>query len=88
MATTVRVATFNLENFYDQGPTGQPTLVQRIALMRPQLERLRADVLCLQEVNSRQVHGVRTEFTWAPRVAANRRWGWGYFVSRRFGILA
>lgn len=60
MATTVRVATFNLENFDDPGPTGQPTLAQRIALMRPQLERLRADVLCLQEVNTQEVNGVRT----------------------------
>ena len=60
MATTVRVATFNLENFDDPGPAGQPTLVQRIALMRPQLERLRADVLCLQEVNTQEVNGVRT----------------------------
>ena len=60
MATTLRIATFNLENFDDPGPAGQPTLVQRIALMRPQLERLRADVLCLQEVNTQQVNGVRT----------------------------
>ena len=60
MATTVRVATFNLENFDDPGPTGQPTLIERISLMRPKLERLRADVLCLQEVNTQQVNGVRT----------------------------
>ena len=60
MATMLRIATFNLENFDDLGPTGQPTLAERIALMRPQLERLRADVLCLQEVNTQEVNGLRT----------------------------
>jgi endonuclease/exonuclease/phosphatase family metal-dependent hydrolase len=60
MATTVRIATFNLENFDDPGPSGQPSLAQRVALMRPQLERLRADVLCLQELNSQVLNGVRT----------------------------
>lgn len=60
MATTLRIATFNLENFDDAGGTGQPTLATRVALMRPQLERLRADVLCLQEVNTQEVNGVRT----------------------------
>jgi len=60
MATTLRIATFNLENFDDPGPAGQPTLATRVALMRPQLERLRADILCLQEVNTQEVNGVRT----------------------------
>ena len=60
MATTLRIATFNLENFDDPGPTGLPTLDTRVAMMRPQLERLRADVLCLQEVNSQEVNGLRT----------------------------
>jgi endonuclease/exonuclease/phosphatase family metal-dependent hydrolase len=60
MATMLRIATFNLENFDDPGPALQPTLAARIALMRPQLERLRADVLCLQEVNTQVVNGVRT----------------------------
>jgi endonuclease/exonuclease/phosphatase family metal-dependent hydrolase len=60
MATTLRIATFNLENFDDPGPTGEPSLPQRIALMRPQLERLHADVLCLQEVNGQEQNGTRT----------------------------
>jgi endonuclease/exonuclease/phosphatase family metal-dependent hydrolase len=60
MPTPLRIATFNLENFDDPGPAGRPTLEARIALMRPQLVRLRADVLCLQEVNSQTVNGVRT----------------------------
>ena len=60
MATSLRIATFNLENFDDPGPSGQPSLAQRIAVMRPQLERLRADVLCLQEVNGQEQGGTRT----------------------------
>ncbi|NJA05295.1 endonuclease [Methylococcaceae bacterium WWC4] len=46
----MRIATFNLENF-DDDPNAPEVLAGRIAAMRPQLERLRADVLCLQEVN-------------------------------------
>lgn len=54
-----RIATFNLENFDDE-PEASPTLADRIAIMRPQLLRLRADVLCLQEVHSQQAGGGRT----------------------------
>jgi endonuclease/exonuclease/phosphatase family metal-dependent hydrolase len=51
MARTLRIATFNLENLDDRaGAT--PTLAQRIAVLRPMLTRLEADVLCLQEVNA------------------------------------
>ena len=47
----MRIATFNLENFDDEA--GQdPSLDTRIAIMRPQLQRIAADVLCLQEVHS------------------------------------
>jgi endonuclease/exonuclease/phosphatase family metal-dependent hydrolase len=60
MATTLRIATFNLENFDDPGPGVEPALASRIAVTRPQLERLRADVLCLQEVNGQEQNGVRT----------------------------
>jgi endonuclease/exonuclease/phosphatase family metal-dependent hydrolase len=60
MATTIRIATFNLENFDDPGPAVQPTLPERIAVTRPQLERLRADLLCLQEVNGQEQNGTRT----------------------------
>lgn len=56
MPTPLRIATFNIENFDDKaGET--PTLAQRIAIMRPQLVRLRADVLCLQEVNGQEQPG-------------------------------
>ena len=52
----LRIATFNVENL------GKPiipgaSLEERIWLLRPQLLRLRADVLCLQEVDSERPRG-------------------------------
>lgn len=55
--TTIRIATFNLENLDDQ-PNEKPTLDQRIALMNPQLIRLNADILCLQEINGQKEQGI------------------------------
>lgn len=51
-AVQLRLASFNLENF--GGRPGEMTLKQRLAVLRPQLLRLNADVLCLQEL-----HGAR-----------------------------
>jgi endonuclease/exonuclease/phosphatase family metal-dependent hydrolase len=53
VANVLRIATFNLENLDDK-PDKTPTLQERIAVMRPQLERLKADILCLQEVNGQE----------------------------------
>lgn len=55
-----RIATFNIEKL-DDGPGVEPALDRRIAYLRPQLLRLRADVLCLQEVNAQKpdAHGPR-----------------------------
>jgi len=50
--TPFRIATFNLENFDETG--GHPSLAERVALMRPQIARLRADVACFQEVNGQE----------------------------------
>jgi len=50
---TVRLATFNLENL-DDVPGEEPTLAERIRVMRPQLERIRPDILCLQEVHGQE----------------------------------
>lgn len=50
MSHRLGIATFNLENF-DNKPGQKPSLEDRIALMKPQLHRLNADILCLQEVN-------------------------------------
>ncbi len=54
-----RIATFNLENL-DDGASVSPPLSERIQIMRPQLERVNADILCLQEVHSQGVSGSRT----------------------------
>jgi len=53
MPNKLRIATFNLENLDDTPPlhpATEPTFAERVALIRPQLIRLRADILCLQEV--------------------------------------
>ncbi len=52
-----RIATFNLENFDETPPGQRPTLAERIALMRPQIVRLRADIACFQEVNGQERPG-------------------------------
>ena len=47
----MRVATFNLENLDDEA--GQdPSLATRVAIMSPQLDRIAADIKCVQEVHS------------------------------------
>ncbi len=48
----MRVATFNIENL-DNPDDGSrdPTVAERARILRPQLERLQADILCLQEVH-------------------------------------
>ncbi len=56
MSIRLRIATFNLEDLDDK-PDERPTLDERIALMRPQLIRLEADILCLQEVNGQEQTG-------------------------------
>ena len=58
----MRIATFNLENL-DMSSKADPPLADRLAVLRPQLDRLRADILCLQEVNAQaptnRPHGER-----------------------------
>jgi endonuclease/exonuclease/phosphatase family metal-dependent hydrolase len=56
MTVRLRIATFNLENL-DEVPGQKPTLQERIELMRPQLMRLDADVLCLQEIHGQEAPG-------------------------------
>lgn len=56
MSIRLRIATFNLENL-DHKPGQQPTLGDRIAMIQPQLVRVDADVLCLQEVNGQEEPG-------------------------------
>ena len=54
--TRLRIATFNLENLDDRPGEG-PLLAERIAVLRPQLERIAADILCLQEINAQSRPG-------------------------------
>lgn len=51
MSQSFRIATFNLESLDD---TAEPPFDERVAVLRPQLERLNADILCLQEVNAQR----------------------------------
>jgi endonuclease/exonuclease/phosphatase family metal-dependent hydrolase len=54
---TVRIATFNLENFDETNLGDRPSLEERIALMRPQITRLGADIACFQEVHGQELTG-------------------------------
>lgn len=53
---TMRLATFNLESL-DLSASAPAQLERRIDILRPQIERLAADVLCLQEVNAQRLTG-------------------------------
>lgn len=52
MSQSIRLATFNVESL-DDNPEAVP-LAERIAALVPQLRRLEADILCLQEVNAQR----------------------------------
>lgn len=52
----MRLATFNLESLDDSAKT-RVDFATRLSVLRPALERLDADVLCLQEVNAQHVSG-------------------------------
>ena len=47
----MRVATFNVENLDDSDPQKASEFLVRLDVMKPALRRLRADILCLQEVH-------------------------------------
>lgn len=71
----LRVATFNLENLDDR-PQAAPDFADRVAILRPQLQRLRADVLCLQEVNAHAaVKGGMRELTALDKLIAGTGYG-------------
>jgi endonuclease/exonuclease/phosphatase family metal-dependent hydrolase len=54
----MRIATFNLESLGNTRRHGA-SFEERAAVLRPQLERLKADILCLQEVDARKAGGTR-----------------------------
>lgn len=55
----MRIATFNVENLDDEPPSSGPSFEERAAILRPTLERIRADILCLQEVHGQKTEGGR-----------------------------
>jgi hypothetical protein len=53
-APSLRIATFALENFDETAPGEHLSLDDRIALMKAQIMRLRADIACFQEVHGQE----------------------------------
>ena len=49
----LRIATFNLENLDDR-PGADPSFADRLGVLRPLMQRIDADVFCLQEVNAQE----------------------------------
>lgn len=82
MSTIVRIATFNLENFDDK-VNQVPSLATRIAAMRPQLIRLRADILCLQEVHGQEQQGQPRQLLALDQLVANTEYALFNRVSTR-----
>jgi endonuclease/exonuclease/phosphatase family metal-dependent hydrolase len=70
MPIKLRIATFNLENLDDK-PGQEPTLNERIALMWPQLLRINADILGLQEVNGQEEPGQPRRLLALAKLLAN-----------------
>jgi endonuclease/exonuclease/phosphatase family metal-dependent hydrolase len=56
LVTMMRLATFNIESL-DLGPEMDVPFADRIAVLRPALQHIAADILCLQEVNGQHVAG-------------------------------
>lgn len=54
--SNIRIATFNLENLDHQGRSAE-LWPRRLEVMRPQLSRVNADILCLQEVHGQETAG-------------------------------
>ena len=51
----MRIATFNIENLDHNGDEFNPELEKRIPVLRATLNRLQADILCLQEVHGQEL---------------------------------
>ncbi len=97
----LRIATFNLENLGEKPhhPGEVPPLAERIALLRPQLLRLDADVLCLQEINGEKTERgytlaaldtllEGTKYASCERVATERKSGKGVLDVHNLVILS
>ncbi|MCA9897494.1 MAG: endonuclease/exonuclease/phosphatase family protein [Ardenticatenaceae bacterium] len=77
MATPLRIATFNLENLDDK-PGERPSLSERIAILRPQLLRLRADVICFQEVHGQEFEGEPRQLDALRQLLSETPYEWFY----------
>lgn len=53
MAGSLRIATFNIENL-DWSPSAEQEFERRLEVLRPLLDELAADVVCLQEVDAQK----------------------------------
>lgn len=55
----LRIATFNVENLDEEAGNrgGDSHLEERIKILRPQIERMRADIVCFQEVHGQEEAG-------------------------------
>lgn len=75
----MRIATFNVENLdFTEPGSRDPDLETRARILRPQLERLRADILCLQEVHGQDdpEGGPRKLLALAELLKGTRYEGW------------
>jgi endonuclease/exonuclease/phosphatase family metal-dependent hydrolase len=99
MSTSLRIASFNVENLGD-GPRAAAPLAKRIAVLRPQLARLDADILCLQEVDGQHPKGggprglraldallAETPYAGFHRVASHSPHGPGHGVADRHNLV-
>lgn len=82
----MRVASFNLESL-DLPPRAKLPLVARSAVLRPQLARLNADILCLQEVNGQKPtpHEVRALLALDELLAGTAYAGYDQAFTQRVG---
>ncbi|MGS2719176.1 endonuclease/exonuclease/phosphatase family protein [Paraglaciecola aestuariivivens] len=51
------IATYNVENLDDKSSRSTPSLAQRIPVLRGMINRMNADILCLQEVHGQELEG-------------------------------
>jgi len=73
----MRIATFNIENLDDAPPASSsaPTFEERLAVLRPALERMKADIVCFQEVHGQDVEGEPRRLRALETLLAGTRYG-------------
>ena len=83
----LRIATFNLENLDEDvvkdGRVVPPSFEDRAAVLRPALQRLRADILCLQEVHGQERPGQPRDLHTLRALIAPTRYAAYQIVSTR-----